>query len=117
MLTLLGAAGEWNIDWSVEWVGLIASALILISFLFTKQTLIRLINMAGCLAFVLYATLCIHSLSTALMNGALFIVHIVYLLRDYLKAKKAKAEMQQAAEETAEEPQATEQVASETEKE
>ena len=87
MNSLLGAI---TIDWSVEWLGIIASAFILVSFLFTKQIIIRVINMVGCLAFVIYATVFIQSFSTAFMNGALFIVHIVYLVKDYLARKKIK---------------------------
>lgn len=92
--TLLGSI---TIDWSVEWLGIIASAFILVSFLFTKQIIIRIINMVGCLAFVIYATVFINSFSTAFMNGALFVVHIVFLVKDYVARKKK----QQANETTA----------------
>ncbi|MCH5152546.1 MAG: hypothetical protein J1F68_01105 [Clostridiales bacterium] len=81
---------EFTIDWSVEWLGIIASAFILISFLFTKQVITRLINMVGCLAFVIYATVFIQSFSTAFMNGALFIVHIIFLVKDFLARQKNK---------------------------
>ena len=85
--SLLGAI---TIDWSVEWLGIIASLFILVSFLFTKQLITRLINMVGCLAFVIYATVFIQSFSTAFMNGALFIVHIIFIVKDYLARKKSK---------------------------
>ena len=87
--TLLGTI---SIDWSVEWLGIIASAFILISFLFSKQLLIRVINMIGCAAFVVYATVFIQSFSTAFMNGALVIVHIIFLVKDCIARKKAKKE-------------------------
>ena len=87
MISLLA---DFTIDWSVEWLGIVASAFILVSFLFTKQTITRLINMAGCLAFVIYATVYIKAFSTAFMNGALFIVHIVFLVKDYVARKKNK---------------------------
>ena len=80
-----------------EWLGLIASAFILVSFLTRNQTKTRLINMVGCVAFVVYGFL-IKAYSTSIMNAALFIVHIVYLTKDYLKARKEKTEKQQAAE-------------------
>lgn len=75
-----------------EWLGIVASAFILISFLFTKQTLTRLINMIGCILFVIYALFLLEkpSYATAFMNGALFIVHIVFLVKDYLARKKNK---------------------------
>ena len=82
--------GDFTIDWSVEWLGIIASAFILVSFLFSKQLITRIINMVGCLAFVIYATVFIQSFSTAFMNGALFIVHIVFIVKDYVSRKKAK---------------------------
>lgn len=87
MLTLLGSI---TIDWSVEWLGIIASAIILVSFLFSKQLVTRLINMVGCVAFVIYALVYIQSFSTAFMNGALFIVHIIFIVKDYLARKKNK---------------------------
>ena len=82
--------GDFTIDWSVEWLGIIASAFILVSFLFSKQLITRIINMVGCLAFVIYATVFIQSFSTAFMNGALFIVHIVFIVKDYVARKKSK---------------------------
>ena len=80
-----------------EWLGLLASAFILVSFLTQNQTKTRIINMVGCVVFVVYGFL-LPAYSTAFMNGALFIVHIVYLTKDYLKAKKAKKEQPQEAE-------------------
>ena len=72
-----------------EWLGIVASLFILVSFLFTKQTVIRLINMVGCVVFVIYGLL-LPTYSTAFMNGALFIVHIVYLIKDFKFRKKNK---------------------------
>ena len=79
-----------------EWLGLLASAFILVSFLTTNQTKTRLINMVGCVIFVVYGFL-LPAYSTAFMNGALFIVHVVYLTKDYLKARKEKSYKQQTA--------------------
>ena len=83
-----------------EWLGIVASAFILVSFLFTKQTLIRIINMVGCILFVIYALFLLEvpSYATAFMNGALFIVHIVYLVKDYLARKKNKDTVEVSAE-------------------
>lgn len=74
---------------SAEWIGMIASTFILISFFFTKQTLTRLINLCGCIVFVIYGIL-LPSYSTALMNLALIVVHIVYISKDIAAKKKQK---------------------------
>ena len=85
-LSLLGSFSEFMKD---EWLGLIASAFVLISFLMTKQLKIRIINMVGCVAWVIYGFLR-PSYSTAIMNGAVFIVHIVYLTKYFLQRRKEK---------------------------
>ena len=96
MLSLLcdgfwSAVGEF---FKNEWLGLLASAFILVSFLTTNQTKTRIINMVGCVVFVVYGFL-LPAYSTAFMNAALFVVHVVYLTKDYMKAKKEKAEASQ----------------------
>ena len=104
MLTLLSSA---FVDvLKNEWLGLLASAFILVSFLTTNQTRTRLINMVGCVIFVVYGFL-LPAYSTAFMNGALFIVHVVYLTKDFLKAKKAKTEQPQVTEEAKQEVEPT----------
>lgn len=72
-----------------EWLGILASAFVLVSFLFTKQTITRLINICGCAVFVVYGIL-LPAYSTAFMNAALIVVHIVFLVKEYLAKKKAK---------------------------
>ena len=74
-----------------EWLGLLASLIILVSFLMTDQIKIRIINMVGCIAFVIYGLL-LPTYSTAFMNGALFIVHVVYLVKYFVKRRKDKTE-------------------------
>ena len=89
MLTLLSSA---FVDiLKNEWLGLLASAFILVSFLTTNQTKTRLINMVGCVIFVVYGFI-LPAYSTAFMNAALFIVHVVYLTKDFLKERKEKSE-------------------------
>ena len=95
-----------------EWLGLLASAFILVSFLTNNQIKTRLINMVGCIIFVVYGFL-LPAYSTAFMNGALFIVHIVYLTKDYLKAKKEKSEQPQ---DTADDKSATAEQSDDTNK-
>lgn len=72
-----------------EWIGLVASAFILVSFFFSKQMLIRIVNLCGCVVFVIYGIL-LPSYSTAIMNLALIIVHVVFLVRGIVAKKKAK---------------------------
>ena len=76
-----------------EWLGIVASAFVLISFLMTKQTWIRIINIIGCVVFVVYG-LILPAYSTAFMNAALIVVHVVYLTRDAVKARKSKQQQQ-----------------------
>ena len=72
-----------------EWLGIVASAFVLVSFLFSKQTITRLINICGCIAFVVFG-LILPAYSTAFMNAALIVVHVIYLTKDFLARKKAK---------------------------
>ena len=72
-----------------EWIGLVASAFILVSFFFSKQMLIRIVNLCGCVVFVIYGIL-LPSYSTAIMNLALIIVHVVFLVKGIVAKKKAQ---------------------------
>lgn len=84
--SLLGSFAEFMQD---EWLGLVASAFVLISFLMSNQIKIRIINMVGCVAWVIYGFLR-PSYSSAIMNGAVFIVHIIYLTKYFLNKRKEK---------------------------
>lgn len=70
-----------------EWLGIIASAIVLISFLTSNQIKTRIINLVGCVVFVVYG-LILPAYSTAFMNAALIVVHIVYLAKDFKQRKK-----------------------------
>ena len=72
-----------------EWLGLIASAIVLISFLFSNQIKTRIINMVGCVVFVIYGML-LPAYSTAFMNFALLVVHVVFLTKYFIKRRKEK---------------------------
>ena len=87
-LSLLGSFAEFMQD---EWLGLVASAFVLVSFLMSNQIKIRIINMVGCIAWVIYGFL-LPAYSTAIMNGAVFIVHVVFLTKYFIKRRKEKAE-------------------------
>ena len=94
-LSILGSFAEFMQD---EWLGLVASAFVLISFIMSNQIKIRIINMVGCIAWVIYGFLR-PSYSAAIMNGAVFIVHIVYLVKYFLKRRKEKAQQEISHEE------------------
>ena len=84
--SLLGSFAEFMQD---EWLGLVASIFVLISFIMSNQIKIRIINMVGCVAWVIYGFLR-PSYSSAIMNGAVFIVHIIYLTKYFLNKRKEK---------------------------
>ena len=101
-----------------EWLGLVASLIVLVSFLMTNQIKTRIINMVGCIVFVIYGLL-LPTYSTAFMNGAVFIVHVVFLIKHFVKLRKEKMKKTESEEEanteqetTAEEKPTTEQEAS-----
>lgn len=70
----------------VEVIGYLASALVLISFLFKNIKLVRIVNVVGALFFVAYG-LFTKTYPTMIMNLALVVVHCVYLV---LLTKKEK---------------------------
>ncbi|MDE6441297.1 MAG: hypothetical protein K2L12_00910 [Clostridia bacterium] len=72
-----------------EWLGLIASAFILVSFLTSNQIKTRIINSVGCVVFVVYGFL-LPTYSTAFMNGAMLVVHAVFLIKYMIKKRKEK---------------------------
>lgn len=74
-----------SIMW-IESIGITATLLVLLSFLMKKATTIRLINIFGAIMFIVYGIL-IHSLSTWLLNGALIVIHIYFLIK-YRKEQK-----------------------------
>lgn len=72
-----------------EWLGIVASLFILASFLTSNQVKTRIINFVGCVVFVVYGFL-LPAYSTAFMNMAMIIVHIVFLAKYFIKRKKEK---------------------------
>lgn len=59
----------------IELLGVMASVIVLLSFLFKSEARIRMINIIGAIMFVMYGTL-INSFSVQLLNFVLVIVHI-----------------------------------------
>lgn len=74
-----------------EWLGLIASVIVLVSFLTSNQIKTRIINMVGCVVFVVYGLL-LPAYSTAFMNMAMIVVHIIFLTRHFVKKRKQNSE-------------------------
>jgi len=75
---------------TAEIIGIAASVLVLVSFLFKNIRTIRIISIVGCIVFVVYGIL-IGALSIWLLNGALILVHIFFLIRMRLNKKKKSA--------------------------
>ena len=69
-----------------EWLGIIASTIVLASFLTTNQIKTRIINSVGCVVFIIYG-LMLPAYSTAFMNIAMLVVHIVFLTKHFNKAE------------------------------
>lgn len=64
----------------VEVIGVLASCFVLLSFSFRKATIIRAVNIIGAILFVIYGLL-LNAFSVWLLNGALIIIHIYYLIK------------------------------------
>ncbi|MFO8088188.1 MAG: hypothetical protein R6T91_10385 [Bacteroidales bacterium] len=64
----------------LEWIGYLASALILVSMLMNSIVKLRIINLAGSILFTAYGFL-IEAYPVAFMNFAIVIVNIYYLIR------------------------------------
>ena len=79
----------------IELIGIIASALILISMLIKSTSkkgnlIMRIINLLGSLVFVVYGFL-IPAYSTAIMNIALTVVNAVYIVQIVKDMQKSNA--------------------------
>lgn len=64
----------------MEIIGILASIVVLISFLFNNEKRIRMINIVGAILFVIYGIL-INAFSVWFLNGALILIHIYYLMK------------------------------------
>jgi len=68
-----------GVSW-VEWVGYSAMATVLISFLMTSVTKLRIVNTLGCLLFVFYGVL-LQSKPIIVTNISIFAINVYYLLK------------------------------------
>lgn len=66
----------------LEYLGYLASLIVLISLLMSSAKKLRLINLAGSLIFAVYGFL-IHAYPVAVMNAAVAIINIYYLYKMY----------------------------------
>ncbi|WP_345191266.1 uroporphyrinogen decarboxylase [Algibacter agarivorans] len=66
----------------VEWIGYVAMATVLVSFLMKSVNKLRIVNSLGCLLFVLYGLL-LQPLSKPIIitNIAIFSINLYYLLQ------------------------------------
>lgn len=62
----------------MELIGILATVLIVLSFVFEDERKIRAVNIAGCVLFVIYGV-AIGAFSTWLSNGILILIHGYYL--------------------------------------
>lgn len=63
-----------------ELIGVLASAMVLLSFVMSGEKKIRIVNILGAILFVVYGVL-INAFSVWFMNGALLLVHIHKLIK------------------------------------
>jgi len=82
-----------QVMWEV--IGYIGSALVLVSLLMTSIVKLRVINAVGCVVFSTYAFV-INSIPTAIMNVALFVIDVVFLIK-LLSAKSSFSSVKASA--------------------
>lgn len=63
-----------------EIIGVIASVIVLISFVMNGEKKIRIINIIGAILFIVYGIL-INAFSVWFLNGALLFVHVYKLIK------------------------------------
>jgi len=68
-----------------DYIGYLASSLVLVSFLMKKITYLRVINTVGCVFFIVYGTL-LASVPVVITNVAIVIINIYYLTRKSTEA-------------------------------
>lgn len=66
-----------------EYVGYLASIIVLISFLMKDFIKLRIVNSVGCALFVVYGFLLNQSLPIIITNGAIIGINIFYLTKHF----------------------------------
>ncbi len=64
----------------VDWVGYLAMATLLVSFMMKNVTKLRIINSFGCAFFVIYGILLATSWPIIITNSAIICINLYYLL-------------------------------------
>jgi uncharacterized protein with PQ loop repeat len=64
-----------------EWVGYMASVVVLISFLMKNITKLRIINIVGCALFIAYGYLLNISLPIIITNASIVLINFYYLFK------------------------------------
>ena len=62
-----------------EWVGYIATAVLLTSFAMKQLRTLRIVNSVACLLFVGYGVLLTNAWPIIISNAAIFVINIYYL--------------------------------------
>jgi hypothetical protein len=65
---------------TTEIIGYLASFLILVSFLMKDMKKLRIINLFGCGAFIIYGVLN-HAMPIVITNSAIVLINLYYLLK------------------------------------
>ncbi|WP_072281408.1 hypothetical protein [Rappaport israeli] len=65
----------------VDWVGYLASALVVGSFLLNNLALVRWVNLAGCVCFVVYGWLLGPLWPIVVPNAILIVIHLQAFVR------------------------------------
>lgn len=74
----------------IEVIGVLASILVLVSFLMKNIIVIRLVNTFGSIVFIVYGIL-IGAFAIWFVNAALIVVHVIYIIGDVrVKNKKVQ---------------------------
>ena len=63
----------------IEYIGYLASAVLLVSFTMKKMTTLRIINTIGCGIFILYGSM-IGSFPVVITNVAICLINLYYLV-------------------------------------
>jgi len=64
---------------TAEWVGYIATAVLLTSFAMKQLRTLRIVNSVACLLFVGYGVLLTNAWPIIISNAAIFVINIYYL--------------------------------------
>ncbi|HRP89059.1 MAG TPA: uroporphyrinogen decarboxylase [Edaphocola sp.] len=71
-----------------EWIGYFAMVMLVVSFIPKQLKLIRILNLIGCIAFVVYGVFLGWTIPIIVSNGLVAIIQVVHLA----KTKKEKTQ-------------------------